>query len=35
MTNYAPPPQLVERAPNRDLGEMHAFAHRWREEHRG
>jgi glycosyltransferase involved in cell wall biosynthesis len=35
MTNYAPPPQLVEQVPYRDLDQMHAFARRWREEHRG
>ncbi len=35
MTNYAPPPQLVEELGYRDLDEMHAFARRWREEHRG
>jgi glycosyltransferase involved in cell wall biosynthesis len=35
MTNYAPPPQLVERVPYRELHEMRAFAARWREEHRG
>ncbi len=26
MTNCAPPPQLIERVPYRDLDEMHAFA---------
>ena len=35
MSNYAAPPQLVEEVPYRDLGEMHHFARRWREEHRG
>ncbi len=35
MTNYAPPPQLIEGVPYRDLDEMRAFAKRWREEHRG
>jgi O-antigen biosynthesis protein len=35
MSNYAAPPQLVEHVPYRDLNEMHAFAHRWRDEHRG
>ena len=35
MSNFASPPQLVEQAPYRDLNEMRAFAHRWREEHRG
>ena len=35
MSNYATPPQLVENVPYRDLDEMHAFARRWREEHRG
>jgi GT2 family glycosyltransferase len=35
MTNYAPPPQLVEQVPYRDLDEMHAFARRWRGEHLG
>jgi glycosyltransferase involved in cell wall biosynthesis len=35
MSNYAAPPQLVEHAPYRDLEEMHAFARRWRDEHRG
>ncbi len=35
MTNYAPPPQLVQNVPYRDLDKMHAFARRWREEHRG
>jgi glycosyltransferase involved in cell wall biosynthesis len=35
MSNYAAPPQLVENVPYADLNEMHAFARRWREEHRG
>ncbi len=35
MSNYAAPPQLVEHVPYHDLGEMHEFARRWREEHRG
>ena len=35
MSNYATPPQLVEEVPYRDLGQMHAFARRWRDEHRG
>jgi GT2 family glycosyltransferase len=35
MSNYAAPPQLVAEVPYRDLGEMHAFARRWRDEHRG
>ena len=35
MSNYAAPPQLVEEVPYRDLEEMHAFARRWRDEHRG
>ena len=35
MSNYATPPQLVEDVPYRDLDEMHAFARRWRDEHRG
>jgi GT2 family glycosyltransferase len=35
MSNYAPPPQLVESVPYRDLAGMHAFAARWRQEHRG
>jgi GT2 family glycosyltransferase len=35
MSNYAAPPQLVEDVPYADLKEMHAFACRWREEHRG
>jgi len=35
MSNYAPPPQLVENVPYRDLDEMHAFARRWRNDHRG
>ncbi len=35
MSNYASPPQLVENVPYANLEEMHAFARRWREEHRG
>ena len=35
MSNYAAPPQLVEDVPYRDLNEMHVFARRWRDEHRG
>ena len=35
MSNYAAPPQLVEGVPYGDLDEMHAFARRWRDEHRG
>jgi glycosyltransferase involved in cell wall biosynthesis len=35
MSNYATPPQLVENVPYRDIGEMHRFADRWRNEHRG
>jgi tetratricopeptide (TPR) repeat protein len=35
MSNYAAPPQLVQDVPYRDLDEMHAFARRWRDEHRG
>ena len=35
MSNYASPPQWVESVPYRDLDEMHAFARRWRDEHRG
>ena len=35
MSNYATPPQLVEDVPYRDLDQMHAFARRWRDEHRG
>ena len=35
MSNYAPPPQLVEEVPYRDLDAMHAFARRWRDDHRG
>jgi glycosyltransferase involved in cell wall biosynthesis len=35
MSNYAAPPQLVEAVPYHDLQEMHAFARRWRDEHRG
>jgi GT2 family glycosyltransferase len=35
MSNYASPPQLVEGVPYNELEEMHGFARRWREEHRG
>ena len=35
MSNYAAPPQLVEEVPYRDIGEMHRFAAKWRDEHRG
>ena len=35
MSNYAAPPQLVEGVPYRDMAEMHDFARRWRDEHRG
>jgi GT2 family glycosyltransferase len=35
MSNYATPPQWVERVPYRDLDEMQVFARRWRDEHRG
>jgi GT2 family glycosyltransferase len=35
MSNYAAPPQLVEAVPYRDMDGMHAFARRWRDEHRG
>ena len=35
MSNYATPPQLVENVPYRDLREMHDFARKWRDEHRG
>ncbi len=35
MSNYAAPPQLVENVPYRDISEMHRFAARWRDEHRG
>ncbi|HKI18175.1 MAG TPA: glycosyltransferase, partial [Isosphaeraceae bacterium] len=35
MSNYAAPPQLVDDVPYHDLEEMHGFAQRWREEHRG
>ena len=35
MSNYDSPPQLVENVPYTNLEEMHAFARRWREEHRG
>jgi GT2 family glycosyltransferase len=33
MSNYAPPPQLVEPVPYRDLDAMHAFASGWRDRH--
>ena len=35
MSNYASPPQRVEGVPYRDLHEMHAFARRSRDAHRG
>jgi GT2 family glycosyltransferase len=35
MSNYASPPQLVEKVAYSNLEEMHAFARRWRDEHRG
>ncbi len=35
VSNYASPPQLVENVPYTNLEEMHAFARRWREDHRG
>jgi GT2 family glycosyltransferase len=35
MSNYAAPPQLVEAVPYSNLAEMHLFAQRWRDEHRG
>jgi GT2 family glycosyltransferase len=35
MSNYAAPPQLVDRVPYRDIVDMHHFARRWRDEHRG
>jgi glycosyltransferase involved in cell wall biosynthesis len=35
MSNYATPPQLVDDVSYRDVDEMHAFAGRWRDEHRG
>ena len=35
MSNFATPPQLIEEVPYLDLAEMHHFARRWREEHRG
>ena len=35
MSNYAAPPQLVEGVPYRDVQDVHAFARRWRDEHRG
>ena len=33
MSNYAPPPQLVENVPYTDLPQMHRFAAQWRAEH--
>jgi O-antigen biosynthesis protein len=35
MSNYAAPPQLVEGVPYRDVDDMHHFARKWRDEHRG
>jgi glycosyltransferase involved in cell wall biosynthesis len=35
MSNYASPPQLVERPGYRNLDEMHGFAAAWRSQHRG
>ncbi len=35
MSNYATPPQLVENVPYQSLDEMHRFARKWRDEHRG
>ena len=35
MSNYAAAPQLVDEVPYRDMAEMHGFARRWRDEHRG
>jgi glycosyltransferase involved in cell wall biosynthesis len=35
MSNYAAPPQSVEGVPYRDVQDVHAFARRWRDEHRG
>jgi glycosyltransferase involved in cell wall biosynthesis len=35
MSNSAAPPQLVERAAYEGIDDMHAFARRWRDEHRG
>ena len=35
MSNYAAPPQLIPTVPYRNFDEMHAFARRWRDEHRG
>jgi len=35
MSNYASPPQLVEKVTYSNLDEMQAFARRWRDEHRG
>ncbi len=35
VSNYAPPPQLVEGADYPDLDAVHRFAARWRADHRG
>jgi GT2 family glycosyltransferase len=35
MSSYAAPPQLVENVPYPDVDEMHRFASRWRDQHRG
>ncbi len=35
MSNYAAPLQWVEGIPYHNLDQMHAFARRWRDEHRG
>ncbi len=35
MSNYVAPPQRVEDVTYRDLEQMHAFARRWRDGHRG
>ena len=35
MSNYATPPQWIESVPYRDMQEMHQFAARWRDDHRG
>ena len=35
MSNYATPPQGVEDVPYSEMRDMHAFARRWRDEHRG
>jgi glycosyltransferase involved in cell wall biosynthesis len=35
MSNYAAPPQGVDGVPYHNMDEMHAFARRWRDEHRG